>query len=106
MVVDATLADGSHLDLLTGKPPDFDAPLHGPYYMNQHWCEVHARMRNWPQHWRNFKDYLYRLPKLRGWGPDKQVVALEVWQVSGRVPEPGTTLWGEITRQKLFDQNI
>lgn len=106
MVIDATLADGTHLDLLTEQPPDFEAPHHGPYYMNQHWCEMHARMRNWPQHWRNFRDYLYRLPRLKGWPAEKQVVALEVWQVSAKVPEPGTTTFTELTKVKLFDQNI
>jgi hypothetical protein len=106
MVVDATLADGTHLDVLTGEPPDFDAPLHGPYFLNQHWCEMHARMRGWPQHWRNFKDYLYRVPQLRGWAPQKQVVALEVWQVTAKAPAPGSTTMTEVTRQKLFDQNI
>ena len=106
MVVDATLVDGTHLDLLTEKPPDFEAPLHGPYFMNQHWCEMHARMRNWPQHWRNFRDYLMRLPKLKGWPAEKQVVALEVWQVSAMVPLPGSTTVTNVTRQKLFDQNL
>lgn len=106
MVVDATLADGTHLDLLTEQPPDFEAPLHGPYFMNQHWCEMHARMRNWPQHWRNFRDYLYRLPKLKGWPPEKQVVALEVWQVSATVPAPGSTTMTNLQKHKLFDQNI
>ena len=106
MVVDATLADGTHIDLLTDRPPDFEAPLRGPYYMNQHWCEMHARMRNWPQHWRNFKEYLLRLPRLKGWPPEKQVVALEVWQVSALVPVPGSTTVTNITRVKLFDQNL
>ena len=106
MVVDATLADGTHVDPLTGLPPDFDAPLHGPYYFNQHWCEMHSRMRNWPQHWRNFKDYLFRLPRLQGLGPEKQVVSLDVWQVTANVPEPGSLTFGEVKRQKLFDQTI
>ncbi len=106
MVIDATLADGTHVDPLTGEPPDFEAPLHGPYFFNQHWCEMHARMRNWPQHWRNFKDYLFRLPRLQGLGPEKQLVAVEVWQVTANVPEPGSLTWGEVRKQKLFDQGI
>jgi hypothetical protein len=106
MVIDATLADGTHLDPLTGQPPDFEAPLHGPYFMNQHWCEMHSRMRNWPQHWRNFKDYLFRLPRLQGWPPGKELVAVEVWQVSANVPEPGTLTFTDLRKQKLFDQNI
>ena len=103
MVVDATLVDGTHLDLLTERPPDFEAPLHGPYFMNQHWCEMHSRMRNWPQHWRNFREYLYRLPRLKGWPADKQVVAIEVWQVTANVPVPGSTTMTNLARTKLFD---
>jgi hypothetical protein len=106
LVIDATLADGTHLDLLEEKPPDFEIQKRGPYYMSQHWCEIHARLRRLPEHWRNFRDFLYRIPAKRGWGPEKQVVAVEVWQVMGMVPKPGSTEWGEITRQKLFDQNL
>jgi len=106
LVIDALLTDGTHVDPLTGQPPDFEAPLHGPYYLNQHWCEIHARMRRWPEHWRNFKDYLFRLPQMRGWPPEKRIVSLEVWQVTADVPLPGSTTWGEIKRERLFDQNI
>ncbi len=106
LVVDAVLADGSHVDPLTGEPPDFDAPLHGPYYMNQHWCEVHARMPRWPEHWRNFKDYLMRIPQLKGWPPEKRIVSLEVWKVTAMVPPPGSTTPYDLKRERLFDQNI
>jgi hypothetical protein len=63
-------------------------------------------MRNWPQHWRNFRDYLVRLPRLKGWPPDKQVVALEVWQVTAMVPVPGSTTFTNLSKVKLFDINI
>ncbi len=106
LVVDATLADGSNLGLLTDRPPDFDAPNNGPFYMSQHWCEVHQRLPGWPQHWRPFKDYLFRLPKLKGWPPEKQVVALEVWKIVARAPDPGGTVFTDIRRTKLFDHNI
>lgn len=106
MVIDAVLADGTRIDLLTERPPDFEAPLHGPYFMNQHWCEMHARMRGWQMHWRNFRDYLVRIPKLKGWGPEKQVVSLEVWQVTATSPLPGSTEWTNLRKEKLFDLNI
>ena len=88
LVVDATLADGTHVDPLTGAPPDFE-PFDRAWFMNQHWCEVHARMPNWRHHWRNFKDYLYRRPNALGWGPQRQIVRLEVYQVTADMPLPG-----------------
>ena len=30
-------------------------------------------MRNWGSHWRNFRDYLLRTPRLNGWSPDRTV---------------------------------
>jgi hypothetical protein len=106
LVVDATLADGTHVDPLTGQAPDFDAPLHGPYGFDNAWCEIHARMPGWPDHWRNFKDYLFRLPKLQGLGPQKQLIAVEVWEVSATTPVPASVAFGEVQRRRLFDQNV
>ncbi len=102
LVVDATLADGSHLDPLTEAPPDFDTLAHGPWFMDQHWCEVHARMPGWRQHWRNFRDYLRRRPAALGWPPEKQIVSLEVYRVIGDMPAPGTTTATNVRRERLF----
>lgn len=102
LVVDATLADGTHIDPLTGAPPDFDALAHGPWFMDQHWCEVHARMPNWRHHWRNFRDYLYRRPQALGWAREKAIVAIEVYRVIGDMPSPGTTTPTNVRREKLF----
>lgn len=102
LVVDATLADGTHVDVLTGLAPDFDAPLHGPLGLNQHWCEMHGRMPNWRHHWRNFRDYLKRRPQLLGWPDDKRVVSLEVWKVSYDAPPPGETTVRNVRRERLF----
>ncbi|MBL8923632.1 MAG: hypothetical protein JNJ54_32555 [Myxococcaceae bacterium] len=102
LVVDATLADGTHVDPLTGAPPDFDALEHGPWFMDQHWCEVHARMPNWRHHWRNFRDYLYRRPQALGWPREKAIVALEVYRLIGDMPAPGSTTSANVRREKLF----
>jgi hypothetical protein len=103
LIADATLANGEHIDLLTGEPVDFELELKAPWGFNQHWCEVHARMQNWPQHWRNFRDYLLRRPRLLGWTEEKQkVIALEVWQVSSDSPPPGSTTPGPIRKKRLF----
>jgi hypothetical protein len=102
LVVDATLADGTHVDPLTGQPPDFEALAHGPWFMNQHWCEVHSRMPGWKHHWRNFRDYLYRRPAALGWPAEKNIVALEVYRVFGDMPAPGSTTPTNVRRERLF----
>jgi hypothetical protein len=103
LVVDATLANGNHLDLLTGEPPDFEMEAKAPWGFNQHWCEVHSRMRNWPQHWKNFRDYLLRRPALLGW-PEEQrkVIGLEVWHVTFDSPPVGSNVPGKAKKQRLF----
>jgi hypothetical protein len=102
LVVDATLADGTHVDPLTGLPPDFEAVLHGPWFMNQHWCEVHSRMPGWRHHWRNFRDYLYRRPEALGWPPERKIVAIEVYRVFADMPAPGSTAPFNLSRERLF----
>jgi hypothetical protein len=103
LVVDATLANGEHLDLLTGAPVDFELELDAPWGLNQHWCEVHSRMPNWPQHWKNFRDYLLRRPTLLGWPEEKRrVVGLEVWQVTNDSPPVGSTTPGPVRKRRLF----
>lgn len=104
LVVDAVLADGTHVDPLTGLPPDFDAPLHGPLGYNQHWCEIHSRMPGWRHHWRNFRDYLKRRPELLDWPPEKRIVSLEVWKISSDSPPPGETTPRNIRRERLFGE--
>ncbi|MCU0697566.1 MAG: hypothetical protein MUC96_13650 [Myxococcaceae bacterium] len=102
LVVDATLADGTHVDPLTEAPPDFEALEHGPWFMNQHWCEVHARMPGWRHHWRNFRDYLYRRHAARGLPPEKNIVSLEVFKLVGDMPPPGSTVVTNVKRERLF----
>lgn len=102
LVVDATLTDGSHVDLLTAKPPDFEPWLHGPWEMDQHWCEVHARMRGWGHHWRNFRDYLARTPRREGWREGLGIADFEVFQVTNRCPPPGETVGSALEKKRLF----
>ncbi|MBX7097442.1 MAG: hypothetical protein K1X89_07010 [Myxococcaceae bacterium] len=106
LVVDATLADGTHVDPLTHQPPDFEPYLHGPWGFDQGWGEMHGRMRNWPDHWRNFRDYLMRIPTLEGWPENQRIVALEVWDVAANNPVPGSTEHTDVVKKKLFDQSL
>jgi hypothetical protein len=105
IVFDATLADGSHIDPLTGQPPDFDAPLHGPWYMDQHWCEVHGRMPVWGEYWHNVKEYLFRIPRLEGWPPSKQIVSFTAYVVTAKAPPFGQYSFTNIQRRPLFDSD-
>jgi hypothetical protein len=102
LVIDATLSDGSHLDLLTGGAPDFEPWKHGPWGFDQHWCEVNIRMRNWTQHWRNFRDYLARTPKREGWRDDLAIRDFEVFYVSDSCPARGSTEATALERKRLF----
>lgn len=102
MVVDATLSDGSHLDLLTGAPPDFEPWKHGPWGFDQHWCELHARMRNWQHHWRNFRDYLARTPQRDGWRGDLSIRDFEVFSLVNRCPPFGETEGSLLEKKRMF----
>lgn len=102
MVVDATLADGSHLDLLTEKPPDFEPWLRPYWGTNQHWCEFHGRFVHQREHWRYTRDYLRRLPELKGWPDGRKVVALEVWKVGYDSPPLGGTEPVNFLKERLF----
>ncbi|MCA3011445.1 MAG: hypothetical protein INH41_03500 [Myxococcaceae bacterium] len=104
LVVDATLADGTHVDPLTGLAPDFDALFNGPWFMNQHWCEVHARMPGWRHHWRNFRDYLLRRHGARRPSAEQRIVALEVFTLTGDMPPPGSTTPTNVRRERLFGE--
>ena len=106
LVVDATLADGTHVDPLTHQPPDFEPYLHGPWGFDQGWGEMHGRMRNWPDHWRNFRDYLMRIPALEGWPENQRIVAIEVWDVTANNPVPGSVEHTDVVKKKLFDQSL
>lgn len=102
LVVDATLADGSHVDPLTDAPPDFE-PWREPFWdMNQHWCEFHGRFVWRKEQWRYTRDWLRRLPRIKGWGRSKEIVALEVWKVSYDAPPLGGTEPVNTRKERLF----
>ncbi len=91
LIVDATLADGSHLDPFTGATPDYDAPLGGPYYFGHDWAE-YMGYYPWDRHraYRfGFRDYILNL--MRGAAPGKQIQKFEVYFVGANSPKPGET---------------
>jgi len=91
LVVDATLADGSHLDPFTGAAPDYDAPFGGPYYFGHDWAEYMAYYP-WDRHraYRfGFRDYILNL--MRSAPPERQLRSFDVYFVSAVSPKPGQT---------------
>lgn len=102
LVIDAVLADGSHLDPLTHAPPDFEAPLKGPYYLDVQWCEYQVRIRGARYLWRGFRDYLNRIDELEGWPKEKQIVRFDVYEVLANSPPPGSTTVTGLQKNLLF----
>jgi hypothetical protein len=104
LVVDAELADGTHVDPLTGGVPDLDAPVRGPYRDDEQWSHLRRRLVEAghepyePSLW----SYVLRHPDREHRGPNKAVVAFQAFRVSARSPEPGGRSWSEVTAEQLY----
>jgi len=102
IVVDATLADGSHQDPLTGQPPDFQAPLGGPCRYDHDWSE-YIYYYPWDRHraYRNgLRDYI--LAKTSQATPEQRIRSLEAFWVSADLPPPGETEARNLRRESLL----
>lgn len=105
LVVDGVLADGTHVDPFTGRAPDFEAPLHGPWGLDQQWCDYFMRV-SWDgsrNYWPFFGDYLLRMHRLPGAKVTQPIVGFGVYWVSNLAPPPGSTTPTQIRRKFLFD---
>ncbi len=94
IVVDAVTIDGRHLDPFTGQAPDFEAPLHGPWYQSQLWCDYFLRI-SWDTNsgYRDeLKRYLLNWHRLERRPANDRIKSFEVWWVSNDAPPPGKTL--------------
>ncbi|MES1206291.1 MAG: HTTM domain-containing protein [Pseudomonadota bacterium] len=104
VVVDATLADGSHVDPLTNRPPDFDALAHGPWYLGHHWSE-YMSYYPWERHRRYRDGLLHHVLRryARGQPPaDKSIRSVEIVWLSAQSPPPGKTAPENIRRETLI----
>jgi len=102
IVVDAVLADGSHVDPLTGNPPDFDSPLGGPCRYDHDWSE-YTYYFPWERHraYRDgFRDYIVN--RTADWPPERKVRSFEVFWVSADLPDPGEQAAHGLRRQSLI----
>jgi hypothetical protein len=104
VIIDATLSDGTHIDPRKQRPPDFDAPLHGPWFDDQQWCDWDLRMHfDGNRHLHPyFRDYIARLDKFRSWKQRAKIEYFEVYWVNNAAPPPGSTRPYNITKQLLF----
>jgi hypothetical protein len=104
IVVDGVTADGRHLDPFTGAAPDFDAPLHGPWYQSQFFCDYFLKIhfdgnRGYRQH---FKHYLENWQALEGKPEKDKLVSFEVYWINNSSPPPGSTEITNIKKTLLF----
>jgi hypothetical protein len=108
LVIDGVTADGRHLDPFTGKAPDFEAPLHGPFWHTQLECDYHLKMSfDGNKGYREeFKQYLLRWAQVEGRPPQDRLVSFDVYWVSNDSPPPGKTVPTNIQRRLLFNSRL
>jgi hypothetical protein len=104
IVVDGITADGKHLDPFTGEPPDFDAPLHGPWFQSQLWCDYFLKISfDGNKGYRDeLKKYLFNWQRLKGRPSNERLVSFEVYWVSNDAPPPGQTTPTNIKKRLLL----
>jgi hypothetical protein len=107
VVVDAILADGSRIDPLTGRAPDFEAPFHGPYGLDHDWSE-YMFYYPWDRH-RVFRaglrDYIVRRHEARGGGGSKRIQSFDIYRVSADCPPPGEIRPRNLKREVMISYN-
>ena len=107
LVVDAVTRSGRHIDPLTGKPPDFEAPLHGPGFHSQYLCDYELRISS--DRFRGYREemmrYLRRWPLLEGWPNSELFTTIDVYWVSSDSPPYGQTVPTNIQRKLIVSSN-
>jgi hypothetical protein len=104
IVVDAITRDGRHLDPFTGAPPDFDAPLHGPWFQTQFWCDYFLKISfDGNRGYRDeLKHYLLNWQRIENRPIQDAITSFEVFWVSNDAPPPGKTVPTNIQRKLLL----
>ena len=103
IVVDGVLADGSHLDPLTDRPPDFERPLGGPCRYDHDWSE-YTYYYPWDRH-RPYRGGLrdHILSITSRWPPEHpRLISFEVFWVSADLPPPGQMQARNLRRESLI----
>lgn len=92
LVIDGTLADGRHVDPLTGRAPETDPTTARGAALGQLWNDYLHRLRDkeWSETLRTFKDALIRGgPRWRDQGGASALVGYDAWWVKQPIPRPG-----------------
>lgn len=103
VVVDAVTADGRHIDPFTGKPPDFEAALHGPGGLGQLYSDYFQRINldGLKRYRADLKHYLLTRHKLEGLPPGDRITSFEAWWVTNDSPPPGSVTPTNIQKSLL-----
>jgi hypothetical protein len=103
LVVDAVTEDGQRIDPLTGRAPDFEAPLHGPWHQSQLQCDYYFQIQRESRapYVDGLARYLTAWQRLEGRPPGDRLVRFEVYWVSNDSPEPGEITPSNIRRRLL-----
>jgi predicted DCC family thiol-disulfide oxidoreductase YuxK len=107
IVVDGETVDGRHLDPFTGKPPDFEAPLHGPWYQSQFFCDYFLKIhfdgnRGYRE---EFKKYLVNWHRIEGRPSKDRIRFFRVYWVSNTSPPRGSRTPFNIRKTLLFSNH-
>ena len=88
IVVDAVTQDGRHIDIFTGKEPDFEAPLHGPWYQSQLFCDYFLKIHfDGNKGYReDLKKYISNWQRIEGRPAADKIVSFDVYWVSCNSP--------------------
>jgi hypothetical protein len=102
VVVDGVTADRHHIDPFTGKRPDLDAPLHGPWYVGTLFQDYFGRVPDWPDYQPELRKYLMSWQELEGRPRGDRLVSLTAYWVSSEAPLPGETRPRNVGRRVHF----
>jgi hypothetical protein len=102
LVVDGVTARQEHIDPFTGKAPDLDAPLHGPYYIDWLHCDYFNAIADAAGYRGELKTYLFNWQEITGRPPSDRLVDVTVYWVEADAPPPGETKPRNVDRRVLF----
>lgn len=106
IVVDAVTVGGERIDPLTGRLPDLDAPLHGPFGQSQLECDYYLKIQraDFVVYRAALRDYLARWHELEGRPAADELVSFKIYWVSNDAPAPGSATPTNIRRRLLIAQ--
>lgn len=104
LVIDGVTSDGRHIDPLTAQAPDFEAPLHGPWYYDQFWCDYLLKITfDGNRVYRDeLKRYLLDWHRIARRPSKDRIVSFDAYWVSNDSPPPGSTQITNIQKKLIL----